>query len=191
MDYLIPQPRLKELRLENNFIISFRGFVTQPKLEAVWLEPNPICMHPNYRLMVAILQNNNYLVRVDDNLIDREDRLLARALGPYVADALRAGWLLDTELAVEADYDMTVEEFQAFQFPGPGDQHDTIVAGRGLEEGGDWSFDQSGVAPGSPDALHNSIEVEYGTSSAHYGASNDGEAQSHPPLSPIECFPPS
>eukprot|EP00282_Hemiselmis_andersenii_P005693 CAMPEP_0114120962 /NCGR_PEP_ID=MMETSP0043_2-20121206/6931_1 /TAXON_ID=464988 /ORGANISM="Hemiselmis andersenii, Strain CCMP644" /LENGTH=455 /DNA_ID=CAMNT_0001213625 /DNA_START=259 /DNA_END=1623 /DNA_ORIENTATION=+ len=114
LDHFIPQPKLKELRLENNVIISFKGFSTQPKLESIWLEPNPICMHPNYRLMVAIAQNNNYLVRIDDQLIDREDRLLARALAPYVGDALRAGWLLDTEPSPDADLDMTVEEFRHF-----------------------------------------------------------------------------
>jgi len=161
LDHMIVQPRLKELRLENNFLISLRGFVTQPKLESLWLEPNPICLHPHHRLMVAILQNNNYLVRIDDVLIEREDRLLARALAPYVADALRAGWLLDTEVAVDADYDMTVEEFQMFQSRGAlseddmsgtgggvgvgeGD-HDTIVAsphggGGGGERGGDGEW---------------------------------------------------
>jgi hypothetical protein len=48
-------------------------------------------------------------------LIDREDRLLARALAPFVSDALRAGWLLQTDEEPTADYDMSVEEFQQFQ----------------------------------------------------------------------------
>jgi hypothetical protein len=34
----------------------------------VWLDPNPICEHPHYKLMVAILQNNNYLIRIDDQV---------------------------------------------------------------------------------------------------------------------------
>ena len=29
-------------------------------------------------------------------LVEKEERLLAAALAPYCADALRAGWILDT-----------------------------------------------------------------------------------------------
>eukprot|EP00960_Hanusia_phi_P064055 765677-Hanusia_phi.AAC.5 len=115
-EHLPQQPKLKEIRLENNVLHSFRGFQQQPRLEQIWLEGNPIFAHPQYRLMVAILQLNGYLTRIDNVLVERDERLLAQALAPYVTEALRAGWLLDTVRQHEADLDMSVAEFQEYQY---------------------------------------------------------------------------
>jgi len=46
---------------------------------------------------------------------------LASALAPYVADALRAGWLLDTVAQPDAEQDLSLEEFQELQYAGNGD----------------------------------------------------------------------
>ena len=44
--------------------------------------------------------------------MEKEERLLATALAPYVAEALRAGWVLDTVPNPNAHLDMTLAEYQ-------------------------------------------------------------------------------
>ena len=52
------------------------------------------------------------LQRIDGVVVEKEERLLATALAPYVAEALRAGWVLDTVPNPNAHLDMTLAEYQ-------------------------------------------------------------------------------
>ena len=52
------------------------------------------------------------LQRIDGVVVEKEERLLAAALAPYVAEALRAGWVLDTVPNPNAHLDMTLAEYQ-------------------------------------------------------------------------------
>jgi hypothetical protein len=45
LDFLVTQPHMEELHLENNKLTSFRGLQLQPKLESINLKGNPICDH--------------------------------------------------------------------------------------------------------------------------------------------------
>ena len=54
------------------------------------------------------------LQRIDGVVVEKEERLLAAALAPYVAEALRAGWVLDTVPNPNAHLDMTLAEYQVW-----------------------------------------------------------------------------
>ncbi len=45
LDFLVTQPHLEEIHLENNRLTSLRGLQLQPKLESVHIKGNPICAH--------------------------------------------------------------------------------------------------------------------------------------------------
>jgi hypothetical protein len=122
LHFLLPQPKLRELRVELNCLTSLKGFTHQPRLEQVWLEGNPIAEHPHYRLMILIVHElgvgghsgGGGIQRIDGVLVEKEERLLATALAPYVAEAIRSGWVLGTAPNPNADLDMTLAEYQVW-----------------------------------------------------------------------------
>ena len=54
------------------------------------------------------------LQRIEGDLVEKEERLLAAALAPYCADALRAGWVLDRQIFLTSQIFLTGAKRQAF-----------------------------------------------------------------------------
>lgn len=104
------QPRLEELNAQDNLIETLRGFTDQPRLETLWLKGNPVTNLYCYRLM-CIAAVGRSLRMIDGEAVKKYEMERALSLGPTVAEAIRDGWVLDTVPALDADYDMVLEQY--------------------------------------------------------------------------------
>jgi hypothetical protein len=111
------QPRLEELHAEDNLIETLRGLTEQPRLEILWLKGNPVTNLYCYRLM-CIAAVGKSLRTIDGEPVKKNEVERALALGPIVAEAIRDGWVLDTVPALDADYDMVLEQYAYFRRQG-------------------------------------------------------------------------
>lgn len=108
------QPRLHELHAEDNLIETLRGLTEQPRLEILWLKGNPVTSLYCYRLMCIAVVGKS-LRMIDGEPVRRHEMERALSLGPSIAEAIRDGWVLDTVPALDADYDMVLEQYAYFR----------------------------------------------------------------------------
>jgi hypothetical protein len=89
-------PQLVEADFGGNAIASFLGMSYQPKLERLALHPNPVCDHPDYRLM-ALLAVGPSLREIDGAPVTPAERQRAeKQLGGYsapLAMLISLGWM--------------------------------------------------------------------------------------------------
>ena len=99
--YGIPtHPSLRCLEATNNRITSLLGMSHQPSLEVVSLEGNPICAHPEFRIMVLLACGETVSI-INHRMVTDDERHLAQELGGsggWSARCISFGW---TDLAIE------------------------------------------------------------------------------------------
>jgi hypothetical protein len=108
------QPNLEVLYAANNCIATFYKLETQPKLQVVNLEGNPITKHARYRIMLLIAAGTQ-IKKIDNETVGYKEREFAKlqiATNPLIVDAIRAGWLMDLESKTTNDFKKIIDDLE-------------------------------------------------------------------------------
>jgi hypothetical protein len=93
--YGIPtHPSLRCLEASHNRITSLLGMSHQPSLEIVLMDGNPICAHPEFRLMVLLACGETVSI-INHRIVTDDERRVAQRLGGsggWAARCISFGW---------------------------------------------------------------------------------------------------